>query len=323
LVLLAGCATGPPKTDVAAEPETAAITQRPERGALSVAAGDIDSVAREAAAALAGGLAVMNGMGERETPALEFRNASIREVAERLAQETDGALAEQGAYVLLYPGGPGYESLLALDVGGQLHPRFRGATVALEFASETTLYTLCCVLSQSMGATVVADNMLAETHVGLLSLPAMPFADALKAVLQSARVDPAVLGVKSTEEYVFLYVPKQGEPTDLLLNRDALTEAEREHLSRRVTLVLPEPAPDRQHVTRYAGARPLGALLPALSAQLGMDVTIESRFREIPINPVVMNNVTVETALDLLIRQWPVPVFGYEVRGRSVLIRRR
>src|SRR5690606_17154702 len=156
--------------------------------------------------------------------------------------------------------------------------------------------------------TIVVDNALGETRTGLLSLPSMPFAQALKAVLQSARVDPAVLAVESTEDYVFLYVPKQGAPENLLLNRDALTAEEQASLSRRVSLVLPELLRDRHQVARYAGARPLEALLPALSAQLGMEVNVQSRFREIPINPVVMNGVTVETALDLLIRQWPVPI---------------
>ena len=323
LIFLAGCATIAPDVDGPVKADPPVVVQRPAQAALSLPAGTLDSAAREAAAALAGGLAVMDGMGEFGTPALEFRNASLRDVAERLAKETGTALVDQGGYVLLYPGGPGYESLLTLDISEHLSPRFREATVALEFASGTSLFTLCAVLSQSMDATVVVDNILAETRVGVLSLPSMPLAQALKAVLQSARVDPAALAVKSTDDYVFLYVPKEGDSEDLLLNRAALTAEEREYLSRRVSLTLPEPSVDRQHVARYAGARPVSAILPALSAQLGMDVTVQPRYREIPINPVVMHNVTVETALELLIRQWPVPIFGYEVRGRSVLIRQR
>lgn len=323
LLVVAGCATGTSKPDAAPGPETAATAPKPARAALSLTAGDVSTAAREAAAALAGGLAVMDGMEERKTPALEFRSASIREVAERLAQQTGAAVSEQDGYVLLYPGGNGYEAILALDLSGQLSPRFRDATVALEFAPGTSVYTLFSVLGQSMGTTVIADNALAETRTGLLSLPPVPFATALKAVLQSARVDPAVVAVESTGDYVFLYVPTQEAPGDLLLNRSALTATEREYLNRRVSVILPEPLEDPRHVARHAGARPLNAVLPALSAQLGMEVTVQNRFREIPVNPAVMHNVTVETALDLLIRQWPVPVFGYEVRGRSVLIRHR
>ena len=204
-----------------------------------------------------------------------------------------------------------------------LNERFRRETVALDFTPATPLFLLLAVVSQSMNAAIVADNALAEARTGLLSLPPTPFPKALEAALQSARIDPSILAVESTDDYVFLYVPTGQARTDLLLNRAALSQAERDLLARRVSVTLPEVPRDPGRMPHLAGARPLGSVLPALSAQLGMEVQAPPRIREIPVNPAVMNGVSVETALNLLIRQWPLPIFGYEVHGRTVLIRQR
>jgi len=65
------------------------------------------------------------------------------------------------------------------------------------------------------------------------------------------------------------------------------------------------------------------AVLDSLSQQLGILVVAEKGLEDLPVNPVVLNNVRVQTAMDLLIRQWLIPDFGYQVAGDRIVIRRR
>ncbi|NJL72818.1 MAG: hypothetical protein HC888_15280 [Candidatus Competibacteraceae bacterium] len=66
---------------------------------------------------------------------------------------------------------------------------------------------------------------------------------------------------------------------------------------------------------------PLEAVLPALTAQLGILVEASPEARDLPVNPCVLPGVRLRTALDLLVRQWPLPRYGYEVLPDRILIR--
>ena len=58
-----------------------------------------------------------------------------------------------------------------------------------------------------------------------------------------------------------------------------------------------------------------------MSEQLGLTVTSDAGMRRLPVNPVVMRKVPIETVLELIIRQWLVPEFGYELDGAGIRLR--
>jgi LysM repeat protein len=60
-----------------------------------------------------------------------------------------------------------------------------------------------------------------------------------------------------------------------------------------------------------------------LSRQLGITIVAEKGLEGAPIKTGLMNDVRVSTALDLLVRQWPVPEFGYQFTQDRIVIRRR
>ena len=64
-----------------------------------------------------------------------------------------------------------------------------------------------------------------------------------------------------------------------------------------------------------------GDEVPQAIEQLGVKVTAQRRLAEIPINPVVFKNVRLETAMNLLLRQWPLAGFVWELQADRILIR--
>ncbi len=106
-----------------------------------------------------------------------------------------------------------------------------------------------------------------------------------------------------------------------MINEASLTEEQRGTLGRRVNVTLPFPQGDPEHIQGRIGASKLGEVLDALSEQLGIPVTSDARMHKLPVNPVVMREVSIETALELIIRQWLVPEFGYELDSAGIRLR--
>ena len=92
-------------------------------------------------------------------------------------------------------------------------------------------------------------------------------------------------------------------------------------LGREVRVMLPFPQDDPEHLQGRIGASTLGEVLEGLSDQLGVPVTADANMHRLPVNPAVMTNVRVATALDLLIRQWLVPEFAYAVDDTGIHLR--
>ena len=57
-----------------------------------------------------------------------------------------------------------------------------------------------------------------------------------------------------------------------------------------------------------------------MSEQLGMKVEADRRSSILPVNPAVMIDVPIETAMRLLIQQWPLPHYGYTATGDTIRI---
>src|SRR5690606_39059740 len=101
----------------------------------------------------------------------------------------------------------------------------------------------------------------------------------------------------------------------------ALAPEARKALDRIVNVSLPVIPPDALHLAFNRELIPLAQAYAALTAQLGVTIEFSEDIAELPVNPCVMRGVRLRTAMDLLIRQWPYPQFGYEVHPDRILIR--
>ncbi|MBN2309732.1 MAG: LysM peptidoglycan-binding domain-containing protein, partial [Candidatus Hydrogenedentes bacterium] len=289
------------------------------RVTLDVEYGELGSIMRRIGEQSSASLVLMNGCERRIVGPINLVRASRQTTADTLAQLAGCAVQECASYSFIFP--PGYEILADVSLNGRLAPAFNRTIGSTAFGCGLELSAVFCFLSQALDTAIVADNAIADAACGELSLGTVPVQSALEAILKSARV--AQFEVDSTDEYIFLHMPGNVAPPSLLLNEDALNDRQKAYLEQEVSLILPRrPAiPGRLDVTY--GSTPLSRSLAAISMQLGFPVVAEKGLEELPINPVVMNGVRVRTALDLLIRQWLVPEFGYEMRADRIVIRRR
>jgi hypothetical protein len=332
-LIVAGCATtDSPDTGAAeAATETAAPEEPGERATpattpptgkvtMTINNAPLGDLVRAAGIISGGGIVLMNGLEYRTVENLTFRQTPVREAARQLAEGAGLLVEETPAYTFLYA--EGYESLLSLDPGAQLDPGFTAPEASVAFGSYTSLYNVFAALSRTLPATIVADNAVADAHCGELALPDVPIATALRAILQSARVPADGYVLKSTEEYVFIASPGNGNRDDTLLNGEMLTPDQNVLLDAQVSVMLPEIDEVPEHMAMVTGAKTLVEMLPALSEQLGLPVHAAPELNDLPVNYTVINNVRRRTALNLLIWQWLHPGFGYELRADgSIYIR--
>jgi len=255
------------------------------------------------------GIVLMKGLEDR--PATLPHDRKTESVAHHLAKQADCAVQELPGYCFLYPSAEPYDALAEFSLEGRLDSAYDGAEAAISFGSGTRLFSALAMLGEATGHTLVADNSLAELQVGELVLDRLPLEQALEALLKSARI--ARPNVDSTDEYIFIAGQVNRNPRSLLLNADTLTAEQRALLDKRVDVYLPQRPEEGTRLMLGVAAAPLGKTLGSLSRQLGVGIEVQRGLEKLPVNPSVFRNVRVGTALDLIVRQWLEPVFGYEV----------
>jgi hypothetical protein len=266
-----------------------------------------------------GGLVMMNGLGEYLVQPFTAQRKDYRDFVRTLAQSTGMLYRQTPYYYFLYP--EGYETLCDVTLAGAIHPRFETVAAQVAFGDSTALFNAFSVLGHSLGVTIVADNAVAESRCGELTLPEAPLSAILEAMLQSARVPPGAFQMESNDEYILIRSSQNQPPAKICLNQDELSPEEQAFLERRVNVMLPE-ASGKNAPAFYPSPTNLGRALGTLSRQLGIPVTAETKMHAIPVNPCSFTDVRIATALELIIRQWPVPEFGYEVRDGAIHLRR-
>jgi len=264
-------------------------------------------------------LVLLCGGGERPIPPVSFRRANTKKVARKL-QEISGYLVQEcPSYSFIYP--YGYNQLEAISLAGKIEPALADINVDVAFGENMPLYWTFSWLSHVLGVTIIADNAVAEAKCGELTLSNVPLGDALEAIAKSARL--VQFEVESTNEYIFFRTSDNISEKNQLLNPDPLDEHQEALLNKRINLLLPDLPVNPNKIDLPEGAQSLEAVRDVLEAQLGVRVVFEPELGILPINPAVMKNVRMRTALDLLIRQWLVPDFGYYVFEDIVCICKR
>ena len=314
-----GCATGRPAPEpgAAPTPETPApqTTQPKPDITLNLDAptvlGDLVSTLADTSG---GGIVVMNGIEYVNVAPRNWRKTPFERLIKDIAGPANLKVQENDSYFFLYFSG--YEALESVSLEGRLDPAFASTTAAIGFGYRTTVFEALAFMSSSLGITLLADQVIGDAQLGALNLAESPLHVCLAALLKSARVPAEAFDVQSTPEYVFLHA-KSNPPRETLLNPLELTPAQTEFLNQKVTATLPSTPINISAVGKLADA------LPALSSQLGVEVTAQPGLEQLPVEPAVFQNVTVRTLLDLMVRQWPVPQFGYRVDGNKIIIQRR
>lgn len=311
--LLARCTT------TVAPQDAAAVAGPADTITYATEAKEIGSVLRDLGSVLSINVALMNGVQRREVGPYDFRNAPYETVLSRLAADGGLERLSSGTYELLAPGD--YRRLNQLDLHEVLPGTFTLPAGSVAIGADTPLFDALALVSRAFNTTVIADNAVAAARSGELAMPDIDGVDAIEALLKSARIDDAAFRVVTGENWLLIHAAGNAPRTDVIANRNDLTQAQRTMLTRRVSLRLPQAGAAATEVGAYASASTLENVLPGLSSQLGLTVTADPQLRRFPVNPCVMTNVTVETALRLLINQWLAQAFVVDVNQESLHIR--
>ena len=314
-LLAVSCATTPEAdvaADTAVEPAQtgAAVPFNVEAGPLALAVRSVGEQYRE-------GIVLMAGMDGVSMPARSFELATADAVVTWIAETAGLQRSDGDGYTFLYPDTYGVLNTVSVD---GLPAAFGDLRAAVAFGTDTPLFDALAFLSETLGVAIVADQAVAESPLGEVALDTSPLPVILEALLKSARVPPDAFEVDSAADFVLIRSVANPARRTLLLNERALSSADRAMLSRRVSVRLPAPSNDPDVMIGRFGAQPLGELLGELSRQLGVPVRAADGVETLPVNPMVLPDVTTRTALELIIAQWPVDAFGYRVDAGGVLI---
>lgn len=266
-----------------------------------------------------GGFVLMSGLEERAVPAVNFKQEPYDRAMTLLAESIPSVCTSTPHYYLILPAD--YGALQDVVLEDKLDPLYREIKAGAVFGAKTPLFAVFSALSASLNITILADNYIAESPCGELHLPELPLPVILAAILQSARIGAGAFTLESTPEYIFFRAPRNEHPPSVRIESSPPPPDAQALLDKRVSVTLP-PLPETQNQFVIASESiPLHDVLYPLTEQLGIEIVAQRQLADIPVNPCVFRNVRLSTALDLLIRQWPLAQFGWELQSGRILLR--
>ncbi len=269
-----------------------------------------------------GGIVAMAGLEERSIEAVSVQHEPYDSLVKQLANGAECLSAPLANAYFIYP--EQYQALLEISLEGRLNEHFTAMNASVAFGAKTRLSNVFSVLSESLGTTIVPDNLIADAVCGEIFMDKAPLQAVLEAVLMSARIPAQEIAVDCTGEYLFIASLRNTAPkTVLLSDENSLSPEQKAELERVVDVVMPETGENPIQAAFSAKPTRLKDVLTPLTRQMNIEVAAKKVLADVPINPCTMHKVRVRTAMDLLIRQWPVPNFGYEMNGNQLLIRAR
>lgn len=319
LAALSGCnSTGRENTEKPSAPETASrITDKnavrtnfPQISLDAGAHATLGEAFRHIGESFGGGAALTAGLEERPAPAAGLGHTGFVPGLERLAKPYDCKLQVTPFYVFLYP--QGYEALADLTLAGKVAPRFDATRASFAIGAGTDLFNAFALLGDSLKMTIVADNIVADAWCGELFLEDAPVSAIVEALLKSSRIAPEMIEVESNDDYLFIRSAANQSRPPSCLNREQLTAEQLAILQTPLTLRLPDTG---AAFTFQAEPATLARVLPDLSRALGIPVTADDAMGRLPVNITAFHAIPTEAALDLLVRQWLLPRYGYRIQN--------
>ncbi|MCC6795665.1 MAG: hypothetical protein IT366_11160 [Candidatus Hydrogenedentes bacterium] len=309
----------PPKQKEEAAP--VAKPARPKKTSITIEASamQLGDVIRRVGEQAGGNVVLMGGVEGRIANNLDITRRALADAVPMIANAGNVAVEKHPHYFFFFP--EGYEQLLNVSLAGRLDTRYSEIKTDAVFGSGLPLCSVFMWMSYALKVSIVADNSVGDAQCGELALKQVPLDTAIEAILKSARI--AAVQVESTPDYIFLSTPQNTNPKSALLEESSLDEQQKALLGKQVTLALPYPLRTGQPLELPLKPSPLSDVLPALSEQVGVRVVVEKGLEKFPVNPYFVKNVTLREALDLLVRQWLEPNYGYQVLADRIVIRRR
>ena len=319
LLTIGGCASD---RETAEGPRTVTLTDAlNERVSFRYDGGTLGDVVRAAGEQCGGGMVLMYGGEAIPVGPIHQQRSRYDALIHQICEKANVQSSVTPYYYFIRPAG--YESLESLAIAPQLDPGLAEIKASVSFGAGTKLYNVFAVLSHIVRRTVIADNVVSEAAVGELFLTKAPLPVILEAVLQSARLRPDAIAAESGDGYVLLHARENVSAAAHSDHREGLSEEAQRLLGRKVTVYLPELPPEGAQMFVYHAGKSLGGTLAALSRQVGVNVYAEGNVADLPVTPGVYIDLPVRTVMDLLIRQWPVPGFDWELREDGLHIIRR
>lgn len=317
-----GCATAPDDSTAVTQEAAVVVAVTADPNAeisWTLEATQLGLALRSLGETAGGGAVLMKGLEGHPVGPHSTVDLAPRAILDILAREAQCRTDRAGGYVFIYP--PGYEVLSGLTLDAGLTGKFDREVLPFSLGAGTALYDAFALLGYYHGVTIVADNAVADAESGELYLRGVSLQNAIESILKSARIVPGSFATISTDHYLYIHSLDNPPRSSVLLNGTSLNAEDAARLGQRVSLRLPKPPDDALHFEVVRGAMPLREALPIISQQLGISVRAEERLHDFPVNPTVMNDLPLRTALDLLVVPWLLPQFGYELDGDSVIIR--
>jgi hypothetical protein len=259
---------------------------------------------------------LMNGLEYYVAGPYELKKLSPAQLVEKIAADTGMMLSRLPQYDFIHP--PGFESLAGFAPSKRLDRRMADIKTSIRIGADTPLYSALALLSHSLRVTLVADNVVAAALCGETNLQDVTLGDALDAILRSARLTDATCAVRDEDDAVLFHSPRAGLRETVFVNSPSTPRPAA--LDRRVSLYLPEPPEDPRKMLENSGAVPLADCAQTIGEQLGMRVEVDRNCQKLPVNPCVMIDVPVETAVRLIIQQWPLPHYGFTATEDTIRI---
>ncbi len=259
-------------------------------------------------------LALMNGLEALpvEAPGPKYRNNS-KEYFEKAVLGAGGVFHDSGPFRFIVPESPLYGPLTRYSLTGRIDPGYAGVNATLQIGSGTPIYNALALLGYVLDRTIIADNTIADQPTGEIGLFDVPMTGAIEAILKSARVPEEAFAVLSTKEFILIHSPATAPKI-----RDTATMPD--YLSRRMSLTLPTPTLNERQFPA-SEVMPLHAVLASLARQLEVPVEVDRSLRDLPVTPMHMSRVTIATALDLLLAQWPVNDIAIDTTAERIIVR--
>ncbi len=316
-IVLFSCASQP-RTDSAGTTSPKANRNRQELS-ISLKTATLGKTAKALCDQAGGNIVLMKGVEDWACPALKVKRMPYPQVIKQMAQSAACSVQQCSNYYFIYPSQ--YAALTRVSLDKASGPLAETHVEDISFGAGYSVLVVFKWMSQALGVSLVADNEIAEAECGEIKLTDVTLSETVEAVLKSARV--VAFNFESKDEYLFVYSPRNRNPQSVLLNTRNITPEAAELLKRKVNVSLPETPPSKTEVVVSDEPMTLRDALPVLSKQLGVRVTTESIMRSLPVNPVTLSDISVLNAMNLIVRQWPVAEFGFEVGENLITIRRR
>lgn len=323
IMLAAGCATSRESTP-GAKADPAPAAQSPRSGATDRGNGEagggrtLGEAVRSIGETHGGGGALTAGLEVRPGPGKSMGASDSAVALERLAAHYDYQAQRTPHYVFIYP--TGYEELTTLALADQVDERFNTTRASFAVGAGTDLFNAFALLSHSLKVPVLADQVVADAWCGEVFLQDAPLSAIVEALLKSARVAPSLVTIESTDRYLLVRSAANPRRGTACLNPAPRTPEETATLEKTVSIHVPDRGTE---FSFQAEPVKLGEVLGTLSAQIGLAVTADPEVARLPVNITILEGLPLETALDLLVQQWPVPRYGYRLENGGVLFTTR